>query len=248
MSVSPTQEPEGSQPPANPVAAAAGSGMDETILSSSPSPPKRDWRGLFRMVWRGVNNVLDDIVVVMGSDNVYLASRELPEPASYAAFVARSKVNGKVIAMGDKARAMVGREPQNIEVIRLLTHGIPDNPAMFGDFLQAVVKKHFKHLPFLRPRVLVSGNFHTPLMKQVCTEGLLRIRTRDVMFCEPEVAAAVGLGLDILKPDLQTVMVFEKDWLGFMVISMSGSLTRLRMQLGFHDLLEDILIFFEEAG
>jgi len=199
-------------------------------------------------MWKGLSHFLDDLVVVLGSENIYLASREQPRPTSYAAYVAVSKVNGKVIAMGDKARAMMGREPQNIEVVRLLTHGIPDNPAMFGDFLQLIVRRHFQRNLLMRPRILVSGNFCTPLMKQVCTEGLVRIKARDIMFCEPEIAGAVGMGLDILRPDLQTVLVFEKDWLGFMVMSMSGSLTRLRMNVGFHDLLEDVLIYFEESS
>lgn len=209
---------------------------------------KGRWSESLRGLWKGMYNLLDDFVVVLGSENVYLASRELPKPVSYAAYVAISKVNGQVIALGDKARALLGREPQNIEVVHLLTHGIPANPAMFGDYLLRIVRRHFHSNPLMRPRILVSGNFNTPLMKQVCTEGLLRIKTRDIMYCEPEIAAAVGMGLDILKPDLQSVMVFEKDWLGFMVMSMSGSLTRLRMNIGFRDLLEDILIYFEESG
>lgn len=209
---------------------------------------RQSWLEAVQGLWRGLSGLLDDFAVVLGSENVYVASKDLPTPVSYAAYVAISRANGQVIALGDKARALLGREPQNIEVVHLLTRGIPDNPAMFGDYLLRIVKRHSHSIPLLRPRILVSGNFETPLMKQVCTEGLVRIKTRDIMFCEPEIAAAVGMGLDILKPDLQSVMVFEKDWLGFMVMSMSGSLTRLRMNVGFQDLLEDILIYFEETS
>jgi len=224
--------------------------------SSSPGAPERaeyhapsqwswnSWKGMLR----GMNNIIDDLVVALGSENVYVASREQPQPYPYAAYVARSKANGQVIALGDKARAMLGRESQNIEVIPLLKHGVPESPQMFGEFLQRIVKRHFRSARMVRPRILCSGNFHSPLLKQVCTEGLIRVRSRDIMFCEPEIAAAVGMGLNILEPDLRSVLVFERDWLGFMVMSMSGSLTRLRMNVGFDDLLEDIQIYLEESN
>ncbi len=195
----------------------------------------------------GFNNLMDDIVVALGSENVYVASREHPEPAAFASYLAVSKANHQVIALGDKARAMLGREPKNIEVIPLLTHGVPENPELFADFIQRVIKKHFT-TRMVRPRILCSGNFYSPLLRQVCSEGLSQIRCRDVLFCEPEIAAAVGLGLDILEPSLKSVLVFEKDWLGFMVISLTGSLTRVRLNTGFDQLLEDIQIYFEESN
>ncbi|MEM7015341.1 MAG: rod shape-determining protein, partial [Verrucomicrobiota bacterium] len=82
-----------------------------------PQMPSMDsLKGLIK----GVNTMFDDIVIALGSENVYVASREQPEPTSYAAYVAITKANNQVIALGDKARAMVGREPENIEVIRVL--------------------------------------------------------------------------------------------------------------------------------
>ena len=196
----------------------------------------------------GVNCFLDDLVVALGSENVHVASREMPEPASYPAYVARSRANRQVIALGEKARGLVGREPQSIEVLPLLRHGVPENPQMFGEFLQRIVKRHFRSARMFRPRILCSGNFQSPLLKEICTEGLIRIPSRDIMFCEPEIAAAVGFGLDILEPDLRSVLVFERDWTGFMVMSMSGSLARLRLPIGFDDLLQDIRIYFEESN
>jgi rod shape-determining protein MreB len=195
-----------------------------------------------------MNHLLDDLVVALGSENVYVASREQPTPASYAAYVAVSRANGQVIALADKARSMQGKEPQHIEVVPLLCNGVPVDPQLFGEFLQRVVKRHFRSARMVRPRILCAGNFHSPLLKQVCTEGLVRIRSRDIMYCEPEIAAAVGAGLNILEPDLRSVLVFERDWLGYMVMSMSGSLTRLRMDVGFDDLLEDIRIYIEESN
>ncbi len=216
----------------------------EVSSAVAPLLKRADWR----CVLRGVNQFLDDLVVALGSESLYVASREQPQPTAYPAYVARSKANGQVIALGEKARSMLGREPQNIEVIPLLRHGVPESPQMFGEYLQRIVKHHFRSARMVRPRILCCGNFHSPLLKQVCTEGLIRIRSRDIMFCEPEIAAAVGMGLNILEPDLRSVLVFERDWTGFMVMSMSGSLTRLRLNIGFDDLVDDIRIFFEESN
>lgn len=222
-----------------------GEGFKMPKMPAMPAMPSMDsLKGLIK----GVNTMFDDIVIALGSENVYVASREQPEPTSYAAYVAITKANNQVIALGDKARAMVGREPENIEVIRVLDHGVPENPDVFGAFLQRLLRKHFSAGKLARPRILCSGNFHSPLLKQTCSEGLFQIKSRDILFCEPEIAAAVGAGLDIMEPDLKSVLVFERDWLGFMIISMTGSLTRLRLNIGFDTLLEDIGIYFEESN
>ncbi len=251
MAVHRTQEDEMAGDPAYPEPSdfKREGGLDAPSLAPGPrgagSIPGSLWNAVSR---RFKTTFLDDVAVALGSDFVYVASREHPEPVAYAAYVALSKSNGQVIALGEKARSMVGREPQNLEVVRLLTHGVPHDPAMFSDFLQRVIKRHFASSRWMRPRVLCTGNFATPLLKNICTEGLFKLKARDIMFCEPELAAAVGMGLDILKPDLRSVLVFERDWMGFMVMSMSGSLTRLRLDIGFQSLLEDIQIYFEESN
>lgn len=202
------------------------------------------WLGWFR----GVDFFLDDLVVALGSECIHIASREHPEPASYPAYVARGTGNRQIVALGTKARDLLGREPQAVEVVPLLRHGVPDHPRMFAEFLQRIVSQHFRSARMARPRILCAGNFQSPLLKEVCIEGLIRVRSRDIMFCEPEIAAAVGMGLDILEPDLRSVLVFERDWTGFMVMSMGGSLTRLRLPIGCDDLLDDIRIFLEESN
>lgn len=228
---------------------------------SPPDPPEQPKKEGFKFpeikmpsmaglknILKGVNTMFDDIVIALGSENVWVASREQPEATSYAAYVAVTKSSNQVIALGDKARAMVGREPENIEVIKVLDHGVPENPDIFAAFLQRLLRKHFSAGKLARPKILCSGNFHSPLLKQACSEGLFQIKSRDVLFCEPEIAAAVGSGLDIMEPDLKSVLVFERDWLGFMIVSMTGSLTRLRLNIGFDTLLEDIGIYFEESN
>lgn len=201
-------------------------------------------KGLFK----GMNHLLDDIVVALGSDNLYVASREQPQPAAFSTYVAMSKINQQVIAAGDKAKAMLGREPQNITVFPLLKHGMPEIPELFGQFLLRVLKKHFAMNRLVRPRILCAGNFYNQLVREVCSDAFYQAKTRDVLYCEPEMAAAAGMGLDIFQPDLKSVMVFERDWMGFMVISMTGSLTKLRLNIGFDDLLQDIQIYFEESN
>ncbi len=195
----------------------------------------------------GMSSLMDDIVIGLGSDYVQIASREQPEPAAYGSFVAISKANGQLLALGQKARELYGREPHNIEVLPLLKHGLPENPDLFTKFLQKVFKKQFRIGNLVRPRLICSGNFYSPIMRTVCSEALFQIRSRDVLLCEPEIAAAVGMGIDILDPELHSVMLFERDWLGFTVISMTGSLAEVRLNIGFEDLVQDIHIYFEES-
>ena len=252
MAVFPTKPdaPEGESQPQLPVPTAQP-GYDEG-LNRAASPKISDFVKIpsldaLKAMLGGFGFNSDDVVIALGSENVYVASRELPEPAAYSAYVAMSKANKQVIALGDKARAMLGREPQNIEVVPLLLHGVPENPDLFASFLQRVMAKHFKK-GLSKPRILCAGNFHNPLLKKICSQGLFELRSRDILFCEPEIAGAVGMGLNILEPSLKSVMIFERDWIGFMVISMSGSLTRVRLNLGFDHLLEDIQIYFEESN
>jgi len=194
-----------------------------------------------------MSTLLDDIVIALGSDYVQIASREHPQPSGYGSHIAISKENGQLIALGQKARELSGLEPQNIQAQPLLIHGMPEEPELFTTYIQRILKKQFSAGNLIRPRLVCSGNFYSPLLRTICSESLFQIRSRDVLLCEPEVAAAVGMGLDIMKPDLQAVMIFERDWLGFSVISMTGSLVSVRLNIGFQDLMQDIHIYFQES-
>ncbi|NLN07274.1 MAG: rod shape-determining protein MreB [Firmicutes bacterium] len=128
--------------------------------------------------------------------------------------VAIEQHSGKILAVGEAARRMIGRTPGNIIALRPLREGV------IADFdVTEVMLRHFVSTVsdkrrLLRPRVVVCIPAATTTVEQKAViEAILRSGARDAFLIEEPRAAALGAGLDIFRP------------LGHMVIDIGGGTT-----------------------
>ncbi len=115
--------------------------------------------------------------------------------------VAVNRHTGDVIAIGEEARAMLGRAPGNIAVVRPLKGGVisnyHDTERMMRYFLRKVIGRKL----FFRPRVTVcvpSGV--TDVERRALLEVTEEAGARSASLIEEPIAAAIGAGLDIAQP------------------------------------------------
>lgn len=115
--------------------------------------------------------------------------------------VAIDKNNNKVLAVGEEARRMVGRTPGNIVAIRPLRDGVISDyettEKMIKYFLSKVIKSSF-----FKPRVIIcvpSGV--TEVEEMAVEEAAQNAGAKYVGLIEEPKAAAIGAGIDILKPN-----------------------------------------------
>ncbi len=120
--------------------------------------------------------------------------------------VAIDKNNNKVLAVGEEARRMVGRTPSNIVAIRPLRDGVISDyettEKMIKYFLSKVIKSSF-----FKPRVIICVPSGVTEVEEMAVEEAARnAGAKYVGLIEEPKAAAIGAGIDILKPNGNVVV------------------------------------------
>ncbi|WP_372473524.1 rod shape-determining protein [Capnocytophaga sp. ARDL2] len=133
--------------------------------------------------------------------------------------VARDRKTGKVIAVGHEAALMQGKTHDNIKTIRPLKDGvIADFDAsekminLFIKSIPALKKKLFT--PSLRMVVCIPSGITEVEMRAV-KESCERVNGKEVYLIHEPLAAAIGIGIDILQPK------------GNMIIDIGGGTTEI---------------------
>ena len=133
--------------------------------------------------------------------------------------VARDRISGQIIAVGQEANMMQGKTHENIKTIRPLKDGvIADFDAsekmltMFIKNIPALKKKWFP--PALRLVICIPSGITEVEMRAV-KESAERVNGKEVYLIHEPMAAAVGIGVDIMQPK------------GNMIIDIGGGTTEI---------------------
>lgn len=158
----------------------------------------------------------DDIAIDLGTANtlVHVAGRGviIDEP-SVVAVQNRGGVR-EVLAVGQKAKMMVGRTPEAIETIRPLRDGVIADFIATEAMLRQFIKRAKRKMGFRRPRILIGVPAGaTPVERRAVYETAIAAGARKVYLMEEPVAAAIGAGLPVDMPQ------------GSMVVDMGGGTT-----------------------
>jgi rod shape-determining protein MreB len=148
-----------------------------------------------------------DVGIDLGTSTVLVYVRGKGIVLREPSVVAIDKINGRLLAVGDEARRMIGRTPGNIVAIRPLRDGVISNfdvtERMLNYFLRKVVGRRL----FLKPRVIVcvpSGV--TEVEKRAVIEASNDAGARNTYIIEEPIAAAIGAGIDIGAPEGNMVL------------------------------------------
>ncbi|PHS06279.1 MAG: rod shape-determining protein [Kordia sp.] len=133
--------------------------------------------------------------------------------------VARDRITGNIIAVGQEANMMQGKTHENIKTIRPLKDGvIADFDAsekmltMFIKNIPALKKKLFP--PSLRLVICIPSGITEVEMRAV-KESAERVNGKEVYLIHEPMAAAIGIGVDIMQPK------------GNMIIDIGGGTTEI---------------------
>ena len=177
-----------------------------------------------------------DIGIDLGTANVlvYVNGKGivLEEPS----VVAIEKRSNTVLAVGEEARRMIGRTPGNIVAIRPLRDGVISNyditEKMLTHYINKVVdKKGFAR--FFMPRIMVCvPTGVTEVEKRAVEEATRQAGAREVYIIEEPIAAAIGAGIDISKPDGNMVIDIGGGTADIAVISLGGAVVSESIKVG----------------
>ena len=140
------------------------------------------------------------IGIDLGTANVLIYVKGKGVVLDEPGYVAWNSRTHEVVAVGDDARVMLGRTPEEIEVIRPLQDGVITNYDMTEFMLRYYIKSVLPSSSLFKPRIVVcvpSGI--TPVEKRAVIEAVLQTGARKTVLIEEPLAAALGTGLDKAK-------------------------------------------------
>jgi len=160
----------------------------------------------------------EDIAIDLGTANTLIIHNDkvvIDSPS----IVARDRISGKIIAVGKEANMMQGKTHENIKTIRPLKDGvIADFDAsekmltMFIKSIPALKKKLFQ--PALRMVICIPSGITEVEMRAV-KESAERVNGKEVYLIHEPMAAAIGIGIDIMQPK------------GNMIVDIGGGTTEI---------------------
>jgi rod shape-determining protein MreB len=157
---------------------------------------------------------IDEIGIDLGTANVLVYTKGKGIVLNEPAVVALNKENGQILAVGEEARLMLGRTPANIIAVRPLKDGVIADYDITERMIKYFIRKTCRSSRFVKPKIMIcvpSGV--TEVEKRAVREAALQAGGKDVFLMEEPIAAAIGAGIDISKPD------------GVMVIDIGGGTT-----------------------
>ena len=161
-----------------------------------------------------------DIGIDLGTASVLVYIKGKGVVLREPSVVAMDKNTGKLLKVGTEAEAMLGRTPGNIVAMRPLRDGVISDYDMTERMLKEFIKK-VTTFSLFKPRLLIcvpSGI--TEVEERAVVDAGIQAGARRAYLIEEPVAAAIGAGIDITKPD------------GHMVVDIGGAADIAVISLG----------------
>ena len=164
-----------------------------------------------------------DIGIDLGTASVLVYIKGKGVVLNEPSVVAIDKNTGRLLKVGAEAQAMLGRTPGNIVAIRPLRDGVISDYDMTERMLKEFIRKVTGGFHLFPPRIMVcvpSGI--TEVEERAVIDAGRQAGARRVYLIEAPVAAAIGAGIDITKPDGHMVVDIGGGTSDIAVISLSG--------------------------
>ena len=163
-----------------------------------------------------------DIGIDLGTASVLIYVKGKGIVLNEPSVVALDKNSGKLLKVGADAQAMLGRTPGNIIAIRPLREGVISDYEVTERMIKEFIHK-IAGFQLFKPRIIIcvpSGI--TEVEERAVIDAGVQAGARRVYLIEEPVAAAIGAGIDISKPDGHFVIDIGGGTADIAVISLSG--------------------------
>ena len=148
----------------------------------------------------------------------------------------------QVLAVGTEAKAMVGRTPENIKVVRPMKDGVIANFEITEAMLRYFAHKVHNRKAFVRPRMLIcvpSGI--TQVERRAVRDSAENAGAREAYLIAEPMAAAIGVGLPIEEPGGSMVVDIGGGTTEVAVISLAGVVQSQSVRVGGDEMDEAII-------
>lgn len=165
----------------------------------------------------------EEIGIDLGTSNVLIYINGKGIVLNEPSIVAVNKDTGEILAIGEDAKGMLGRTPDNIIAVKPLMDGVISDYEIAERMLKHFIKKSCGGGRFFKPNIMVcvpSGV--TEVERRAVQQAAMQVGAKEVYLMQEPVAAALGAGIDISKPEGSMVVVVGGGTTDIAVMSMNS--------------------------
>lgn len=137
--------------------------------------------------------------------------------------VAVSRVDHKVLAVGNEAKVMIGRTPEDIQAYRPMKDGVIADYRVTEAMLRYFISKSLGKYQFIKPEVMISAPAGvTSTERRSVVEAAVKAGARSAYVVKEPILAAIGAGIPIYEPAGHMVVDIGGGTTDVAVISLGG--------------------------
>lgn len=157
-----------------------------------------------------------DIGIDLGSKNTLIYIKDNGIVLNEPSLIAIKKDEDKIVAVGKEVEEMIGKNPQNIKIIKPIKNGIITNIELTEIMMEEFIKKINLKRNFIKPRLLMGYPSNiTDLEKEALKELSEKIGTKELYIEDEGKLAALGAGIKI------------EENAGNMIVDLGGGITNI---------------------
>lgn len=189
-----------------------------------------------------------EIAIDLGTANTIIIHNDkvvVDEPS----IVAVDRVTDKIIAVGKKAMMMHGKTHDNIKTIKPLRDGvIADFKAaefMIREMIKMTENKRYLFPPSLKMVVCIPSGI-TEVEERAVRDSAQQAGAKEVKLIHEPMAAAIGIGLDVLEPIGNMIIDIGGGTSEIAVIALGGIVNNKSIRIAGDDLNLDIIEYIRK--
>lgn len=177
--------------------------------------------------------LVEELGIDLGTVNVLVYVRGRGIVLQEPSVVAQALENGEVLAVGEEARAMMGRSPETIVVRRPLRDGVIADYRVTREMLFYFINQAIGRHRLFKPKVFVTVPFGvTQVERRAVEDAALEAGARRAYLIPEPLAGAIGAGLPIHTPGGHMVVDLGGGASEAAVLSMYGVVTSAAIRQG----------------
>ncbi|MFA6916093.1 MAG: rod shape-determining protein [Parachlamydiales bacterium] len=171
--------------------------------------------------FRGVFS--NDIGIDLGTANTLIFVRGKGIVLAEPSVVAVDSLTNEVLAVGHKAKAMLGKTPRKIHAVRPMKDGVIADFEIAEGMLKALIKKVTPSRSLFRPKILIAvPSGITGVEKRAVEDSALHAGAQEVILMEEAMAAAIGADLPVHDPAANMIIDIGGGTTEIAIISLGG--------------------------
>jgi len=201
------------------------------------------------MLNRFLGKFSHDVGIDLGTANTLVYVRGRGIVINEPSVVALNTKSGRILAIGEEARRMVGKTPAHIVASRPLVDGVVSDFEITEQMLKYFIGRVHadSHVFFPRPRVVIGiPSGVTEVERRAVEDAARNAGAREVYLIEEPMAAAIGARLDVQDARGNMVVDIGGGTTEVAVISLGGIVLSKSLRIAGDKLNEDIINYARE--